>query len=217
MSRRRSYCNSLYAIVAMVISKMTENLEIEYKNLLSEAEYEIIQAAFVFQTPFVQTNLYYDTVGRQFKAAKLGLRIRTFADHAEQTLKIPNGPDHRLMEITDPLTLAQAKALTAEASILVPSQVADALTQRHYEPNALLIIGQAQTTRALCQLPVGLLTLDQTVYQDQTRDYELELEVQNAAQPENSPAFWQRLLTQHHIETRPVTNKIQRAVKHFKG
>lgn len=70
---------------------MSQELEIEYKNLLTKTEYDRIMTEFQLnhENPFTQTNYYFDTTDFQLKAHHSALRIRTRPDqsYAEMTLK----------------------------------------------------------------------------------------------------------------------------------
>lgn len=195
---------------------MTNNTEIEYKNLLTVTEFQNILKQFPFDMPFEQTNTYFDTPSQQLEKAGMGLRIRQFETYGEQTLKIPSQTKaHQLTEITDRLTLQQAKALSQAKVVLAPSSVTTKLQTLHISHRALRIIGVATTKRYLCQLPEGLLTLDQTTYYDHVQDFELELEIQSAETPEKSALFFQNLCLQNNIPQRPSTHKVARTVAHF--
>lgn len=68
-----------------------------------------------------------------------GLRIRQFADHAEQTLKVPNESTQRdLEEITDPLSLVEAQKLIEQGE-LKSGQVTQALAARGLIRQRLLL------------------------------------------------------------------------------
>lgn len=204
-----------YDIVNSVII-MTNNLEVEYKNLLTITEFQSILKQFPFQAYFQQKNSYYDTPKQALKLAGVGLRIRIFQTYGEQTLKVPiEATDHHLIEITDRLTLQQAQGFSQAQTILVPSSVADKLATLNIDLADLEIIGQATTTRHICHIPAGILTLDQTNYPDKKIDYELELELESKNSGLQSAAYFTSLLRKNKITKRPVTNKVARAVAHF--
>ncbi|WP_262315550.1 CYTH domain-containing protein [Lacticaseibacillus parakribbianus] len=179
--------------------------EQELKALLTPDQAAAIQAAFAFEAPFTQTNLYFDTPDATLAARHLGLRVRRFADRAEQTLKVPAGPDRRLTEITDPLP--QASGLTAGGAVEA------ALAAQGIAWATLVEVATATTTRRLSRQAAGLLTLDQTCYPNQTQDFELELEVQNFAVGKN---FFMMLRQRFGLSDRGLTNKITRALQNNK-
>lgn len=190
---------------------MSISREQEFKTCLSKNAFLALLNHFDFEPAFSQMNTYYDTADGAVKAARLGLRIRQFADHAEQTLKVPNESTQRdLEEITDPLSLVEAQKLIEQGE-LKSGQVTQALAARGIDPATVAPQTQAKTTRRLAHLPAGLLTLDQTFYIDQTSDFELEMEYQNLAVAQK---FYDDLLRHFHIKKQPVNNKVQRAYMH---
>ncbi|WP_309297197.1 CYTH domain-containing protein [Lapidilactobacillus luobeiensis] len=188
-------------------------LEIEFKNLVTAAEYQRLVAAYPFAPAFSQKNYYFDTADQQLRQQHCGLRIRIFARSAEQTLKVPatikTAAGHELVEITDPLPLAMAESLVHQQKIKVASQVSAALSQRQIDPAQLHCFAQGTTQRRIATLAAGLLTLDQTDYPNGQTDYELELETKHVAQ---ATTFYQDLLTRFQIPQRPVVNKVMRAI-----
>ncbi|WP_225048179.1 CYTH domain-containing protein [Lacticaseibacillus kribbianus] len=176
--------------------------EQELKAPLTAAQAQAIEAAFAFDAPFSQTNSYYDTQTGALAAAGLGLRVRRFADSAEQTLKVPTGPNRLLTEITDPLP--------AGAGLTPGGSVAAALAARGIAWSALGVIATATTTRRLSRQAAGLLTLDRTCYPNQTQDFELELEVQDFAA---GMKFFMELRRRFGLSDGPVTNKVTRAIR----
>ena len=181
-------------------TKLSKQVEQEFKTLLPAAKAEQILTQIQFQPPFTQTNRYFDTADHQLKAHHFGLRTRQFVDHAEQTLKVPVGPDRKLMEYTDAI-----KGIDLVAGGAVEAQ----LNANNIDFADLQLIGQATTTRYLAPHPAGLLTLDHTTYVNGHDDWELEMEYTDihAAQ-----AFWQQLATDFAITLLPPENKIQRAI-----
>ncbi|MCH4171300.1 MAG: CYTH domain-containing protein [Lactobacillus sp.] len=195
---------------------MSKELEVEYKNLLTRSEFTAILKAYDFQAPFTQENHYFDTPSASLKHLGIGLRIRQFQTRAEQTMKVPTAnDDHHLIEVTDPLALVQSQQLVAHQQIWPDGSVGQRLIDLKIPIDALTIIGLAKTKRYLWPSKYGLLTLDQTSYQDQTEDFECELELTPAAVAENSETFFMDLLDKYAIPTRPVINKVVRAISHF--
>lgn len=197
---------------------VTQAIEIEFKNLLTEKEFQEILKQYSFTAPFVQTNYYFDTSAKLLQQKSIGLRIRLFQTTAEQTLKLSTTKaEHQLTEITDPLTLTQAQALVQQNQIYLHGATANQLTRLKVKISDLQIIGLAKTERYLATLPAGLLTLDRTTYADHAQDYECELEIQNVAKAYQNKHFFLNLLAQNDIPNRAVTNKVVRAVQHFKS
>ena len=71
------------------VYSMKNHLEIEYKTLLTKSEYLRLLPDFADVQPVMQTNHYIDTPDLDMKSNRFSLRIRTFEDMAELTLKIP--------------------------------------------------------------------------------------------------------------------------------
>ena len=88
---------------------MSQQIEIEFKNLLTKTQYEQLLRAFSIRDEQIhkQINHYFDTPEQHLKNLASGLRIRIF-DHAiECTLK-EKSAEHQHLETTDLLTTAQA-------------------------------------------------------------------------------------------------------------
>lgn len=175
--------------------------EQEFKTILTAPQSVAIQNAYPFAAPFTQTNRYFDTPTGQLAKAGIGLRTRAFSDHAEQTLKVPTGPHRQLTEITDAI---QPDAVTT----IQPAGDVCAWLHDFGLDAPLQLFAQATTTRRLCQLPAGLLTLDETHYVNGRSDHELELEYTDYA---TAKAFYSDILTRFALVTQPPTNKVIRA------
>ena len=94
---------------------MQTNLEIEYKTLLSLSEFDQLGKRFSHVAPVRQTNHYFDTPDLKLRANKLSLRIRTFDDAAEMTLKIPQKVGN--LEHNIALTSEEANAILATKAL----------------------------------------------------------------------------------------------------
>lgn len=190
-----------------------QSKETEFKNILNAEQFHAIAKQYQFQPPFKQTNVYFDTNDEALHQHHMGMRIRLFADYAEQTVKTPSPQhiDHQLIETTDKLTVQQANDLIKANKIYTGGAVAKVLQQHHINITDLKIIARATTTRQLALLPAGLLTLDQTDYPNGKSDYELEMEFN----PDNytlSSHFFYNLLNDFHISESKMPNKIARAI-----
>ncbi len=185
-------------------TKLSKQIEQEFKTLISSAIAEKLLTQIKFQPPFTQTNRYFDTADAQLKALHFGLRTRQFADHAEQTLKVPAGPQRKLIEYTDAITGGDLVAGGTVEAQLHPYAIAF---------SDLVLIGEATTTRYLASQPAGLLTLDHTTYANGQADWELEMEYTEVAAAQ---AYWHALATQFAITLLPPSNKIQRAIENVK-
>lgn len=184
---------------------MSENLEIEYKTMLSKETFFRITDYFQLREEdfFVQVNTYFDTSDLQLKQMNAGLRIRSFADGAEITLKLPDKVG--LLEITDNISLQQADEIIQSEIFPEHSEVFQKLAQLNIV-TPLHKIGQLKTKRAQKKLPQGLLALDESWYNND-HDFELELEVTDAV---SGRIAFEGLLNTLNIKETNAPNKIQR-------
>lgn len=179
------------------------HLEIEFKSLLTKEEFESLLPLFSQISPVSQTNHYCDTADWQLQDRRSSLRIRTFADAAELTLKISQKVGN--MEYNQTLTLEEADKMLAGGP-LVPGQILDILTQEGIAVQDLQVLGSLTTIRREMQQDIGLLALDESHYFNIT-DYELEVEVEDAESGEQ--AFFQ-FLDHHGIDYKFAKSKIAR-------
>ncbi|MER0122664.1 CYTH domain-containing protein [Streptococcus sp. ZJ93] len=180
------------------------HLEIEYKTLLTAAEFQRLQAEFTDVTPVLQTNYYIDTPDFSLRQHRYSLRIRTLADRAELTLKIPQ--DIGNQEYNQALSLEQAYQLIQKVQ-LPEGDILDRITQTGIALEELIVWGNLTTKRYEKETPIGLMALDENSYADQT-DYELEVEVQDAEQGKRA---FEDYLNQHQIDFKYAKSKVARA------
>ncbi|MBA1394033.1 CYTH domain-containing protein, partial [Lactobacillus sp. XV13L] len=165
---------------------MSENTEIEAKVVLPQDIYRKVLAGFASKSSFDQVNYYFDTDSGLLKEANVSCRIRLFADHGEQTLKVPNTSPvqanyHEAIEINDALTLAAARHLVDQAQTHPDFNfhgTVGSYLNAHFGPAiSLRLQTYSKTHRSLLRGPHGCeLTLDDTVYPDGYEDFELEIE-----------------------------------------
>ncbi|MDH6363810.1 uncharacterized protein YjbK [Enterococcus sp. PF1-24] len=186
---------------------MSENIEIEFKTLLTETEYQRVCQHFQVKEAdfFQQTNVYYDTSDNALQKLGAGLRIRLYPTKAEATLKTPLATG--LLETNDELTLTAANELIAQQQFLTTGVVVAKLAQLNVAADQLKILAQLTTKRAEVPLADGLLAIDESWYAE-NHDYELEMEVSDAA---TGKVAFENLLQQLAIQYKPAANKIARA------
>lgn len=189
---------------------MSQELEIEFKTLLSANDYQKIYQHYQLdkQSFIDQTNIYFDTPDQKLRQKRFGLRIRQFEKDGELTLKCPTD-GLGLLEITDYLSAEQLDTLIETKSILKNGAVAAALESHDISTETLQPVARLRTKRYEIQLPIGLLALDESWY-GQAHDYELELEVTNEAQGKHD---FEEFLARFNITQIPSENKIIRAIK----
>lgn len=187
---------------------MSEELEIEFKNKLSEKEYFRLLDYYEADKNdfFVQENHYFDSNQWELKEKQAGLRIRILEKKAELTLKTPF--DNHLLETTDSLSLSDSKRLLLENKIDSTGQVAKKLKDLGVEPSDVHLIGSLITKRFERKTPKGLIVLDQSFYGEQM-DFELEFEV---TEGQSGKIDFDALLKQHHLKRIPSQNKIARMI-----
>ena len=165
---------------------MSKHREIEAKTLLSKEVYQKITNSFQVKNNFIQENYYFDTPKDFLKKHNISLRIRIYADHAEQTMKVPDPNPvqknfHEVIEINDNLTREKAKELIEQKHVIFQGNIGEYITN-HFtsEQNKLSIFTWSKTRRILMNGPENCeLTLDATSYPDSYKDYELEIENTN--------------------------------------
>ncbi|MGT2926259.1 CYTH domain-containing protein [Streptococcus cuniculipharyngis] len=179
------------------------HLEIEYKTLLTKDEYKRLDLLFSHVPAKSQTNYYFDTDNFLLKQHRLSLRIRTLADRAELTLKIPQTTGN--LEYNHPLDLTQAKQMIHSGAIPLNSTT-QLIVDAGIPLTDLGLLGHLTTVRRETQLPIGLLALDRNYY-GQVKDYELELEVLDAKTGQKD---FLDFLAQYHIDYKFAKSKVAR-------
>lgn len=148
--------------------------EIEFKNLLTESEYDKIRNDhFSGEQPLHLTNYYIDNNELQLINNLLMLRIRVEDGTQLMTVKIPD-ERHVVYEysgITD-IELTEGAAID-ESSI--PENIKEQLEKRNIKMESLAVQGSLITERFEKPLNLGLLVLDKSTYLG-TTDFELEFE-----------------------------------------
>src|SRR5699024_6630361 len=88
---------------------MSQQIEIEFKTLLSKEDYKRICDYYQLQQSdfFSQTNYYFDTNDQTLAKNNCGLRIRALNGAGELTLKTPTNEGR--LETTDRLTALQVE------------------------------------------------------------------------------------------------------------
>lgn len=162
---------------------MSKNLEIEAKTLLHQNIYQKIIKGFPIKSDFVQENYYFDTPNDLLKNHRISLRIRIYADQAEQTMKVPDPNPiqnnfHEVIEINDNLTHSDAEKLVAQKKFTFQGNIGQYLSNHFASEQAnLALFTWSKTRRILLNGPQNCeLTLDATEYPDGFKDYELEIE-----------------------------------------
>ncbi|MGW7861674.1 CYTH domain-containing protein [Staphylococcus xylosus] len=183
---------------------MATNNEIEFKQLLTEKQYNVIHKTYFNEIePFKQTNFYIDTPDFDLKEHKSALRIRVKDEYLEMTLKIPaevglteyNFETHVVPELNKPIP---------EQSL--PSEIADQLTKMEIDLTKLIILGSLKTERLEKEINGNLLVLDKSTYLD-FEDFELEYEVEDY---DEGLIQFKSILEKFDMKHEIPANKVQR-------
>ncbi|CAN7461436.1 CYTH domain-containing protein [Rossellomorea sp. LjRoot5] len=184
---------------------MAQEIEIEFKNLLTEDEFtRLISHFHINEENFIsQDNHYFDTPDYELKEKQSALRIREKNGTHTLTLKTPLKED--LLETNQLLSKNQSDSLLKKG-IFPEGEVRDVLNSLSISYESLQHFGTLSTSRAEIPYRDGLLVFDQSSYL-QKEDYELEYEVKERTSGE---AIFLELLEQHQIPIRQTDNKIKR-------
>ncbi|OLS41824.1 CYTH domain-containing protein [Bacillus sp. MRMR6] len=184
---------------------MSEQIEIEFKNILTKSEYEMFLKEFNISGDqiFTQVNYYFDTPYFDLKNASAALRIRKKAKGYELTLKQPQ--QLGILETTQ--ALKEGEFISAIESNKLPIGIVHSkitklgITYSHIEH-----FGSLTTKRVEIPYRNGLLVFDHSYYLGK-EDYEVEYEVENY---EDGYNYFLELLTRKNIPNRKTDNKIHR-------
>ncbi|MEH7308897.1 CYTH domain-containing protein [Neobacillus drentensis] len=184
---------------------MTQNIEIEFKNMLTKKEYERLIESFKVDTNqiFSQENHYFDTPNFSLKKDKSALRIRQKGLTYEMTLKQPAAVG--LLETNQPISKEEAK-MAIHYGTLPKGIIQRLIEECEISFSDIEYFGALQTERAEFKYENGLLVLDHSIYL-KTEDYELEYEVENY---QDGKKIFYELLERFKIPARKTENKIHR-------
>ncbi|SET15747.1 adenylate cyclase [Oceanobacillus limi] len=181
-----------------------QEIEIEFKNILTRAEYHKLLNHFPFPNKGkIQTNFYFETKDFALRKQKSALRIRKKDGAYRLTLKEPH--PQGLLETHDILTNEEAKAWIS-GNCIPKKYTAKQLNNLNIEPSKLIYYGQLTTERYEYKKDDLLYVLDYCTYNNH-EDYELELEAKDET---NGSTAFQSLLREFKIPKRETPNKIQR-------
>ncbi|WP_181249442.1 CYTH domain-containing protein [Listeria seeligeri] len=188
---------------------MVKELEIEFRNLLTQEEYARLIDTFRIKEEdyFEQTNYYFDTADFSLKERQSALRIRQLEEQYQLTLKTPEA--RGLMETTQILAQDQATAILDGANIPV-GPVRDTLKEIGINHEDLQLFGSLKTIRAEKNYKKGLLVFDKNFY-GTTSDFDLEYEV---ADYDKGKEIFAKLLKDYQITNQPAENKVARFYNH---
>jgi len=190
----------------MKVKILSQEIEIEYKNLMTKDQYEtLIDHYFSLRGPiYKQVNHYFDTETFSLKAKKSALRVRFKQNKYVLTLKQPHSTG--LLETHQNLTEEEFTVLKKSGTIRsgdVSKQISHLLGEKIPK---LSYLGQLTTERTDIPLKEGLLVLDKSYYFDRV-DYEMEFECKEAAR---GRIDFQKLVDSLGLSWIEPSNKIER-------
>ena len=120
-------------------------IEIEFKNLLTEEEYKKLYAAFNLanKEQIINKNFYYDDTNESFKKANSALRIRYTNNKTEITLKIKGATQN--IEINIPLDDRFPKEPTVLPTL--PNEIMSELERLDLKIKTPMLIQKIETQR----------------------------------------------------------------------
>ena len=183
---------------------MAQEIEIEYKTLLTKQEYTSFLHALPFpKDAIIQTNYYFETKNFALKDHRSALRIRKHADNFTLTLKEPH--HEGILETHDQLTQSEFEQWITNHP--VPKEnVLTQLTALDISITELIYCGSLQTERREFIKGGVTYVLDKSIYNHVT-DYELEIEAPSKKQGQ---VALQNLLEQFPVKKQQSITKIER-------
>ncbi|MEI4831429.1 CYTH domain-containing protein [Bacillus sp. FJAT-53711] len=182
---------------------MQQEIEIEFKNMVTKEEFHSLCHAFSITTFAKQVNHYFETPTFSLKNAGSALRIRCKNNTYTLTLKQP--AEIGLLETHQTLTEEEANIMM-ETNKLIKGAVSKQLETLQIPVSSLQYMGSLTTKRAETTFEGGILVFDHSFYYEHD-DYELEYEVSDE---QTGQAAFASLLKEHNIPIRHTKNKVQR-------
>lgn len=188
---------------------MKQNLEIEFKTLLSKENYLKLLNHFEFEEYVTQENFYFDTPDFKLKEKNYGLRTRILNNTGEITLKTPKGP-HQLIETNYYLNTKKTKEFLKKQNLIYSPKIATLLKNINVDYNDLQYFAKLKTERFIKKLsPKATIMLDKSLSYGYF-DYELEIEFSSS---ENAEKLFYEFLNTFSLPYIKADNKITRAIK----
>ncbi|WP_436860953.1 CYTH domain-containing protein [Staphylococcus caeli] len=187
---------------------MATNNEIEFKQMLTQSQYQAISNKFFQEMhPFSQKNYYIDTPQFDLKSHHSALRIRVKEHDYEMTLKVP--AEVGLMEYNFQTDVVPEldKNITQD---MLPDVIKTQLTLMDIDFTQLKVLGALTTHRMEKELNGNLLVLDHSHYLD-TEDFELEFEVEDY---DEGLIQFKSILEKFNMTHEIPDNKVQRFFTH---
>jgi len=183
---------------------MSENIEIEYKVLLTKNLFNKLETEMPFpREAIVQVNHYFDTKNFLLKKFRCSLRIREIDEQYTLTLKQPM--DQNILETNDILTKEEFHAWMY-GNPIPKSHTSKKLRRLGVAESDLSYFGALKTERKEFSSEKTAYCLDKSIYNGVT-DYELEIE---APTIEIGKSIFNNLLEKYNIPKKDPITKIER-------
>lgn len=186
---------------------MNKSIEIEFKSMLTEQEYDKLMEKFHGNRTDLQTNHYFDTPRFSLKAASCSLRVRE-RDGLELTIKRKKG--YSILENTIEITEQQFEEFKTTG--IIPSEEVAQEIQHIIGEQKLNNFLSLSTMRMYLPYKTGILFIDKSMYFD-TVDYELEYEAKSYYQGRKE---FVEIINELGIQYKKADKKIRRAYNAFK-
>ncbi len=183
---------------------MKQEIEIEYKVLLSEEKFKDILNSLDFpDKPFTQTNYYFETPDLKLKECNSALRIRKKNSDYIVTLKEPH--PEGILETHDKISKEDFNNAIDTNELSAPNCTKQ-LQNKNISLETIEYIGSLTTERYEFTDNGLIYVLDKSFYNDYI-DYELEIEAPSQAIGLN---IFNELLSRFNIKKVPPITKIER-------
>lgn len=183
---------------------MAQEIEIEYKTLITKQEYNILLQALNFPKEGVQQkNFYFETKNFTLKSYHSALRIREKEGHYTLTLKEPH--EEGILETHDILSKAEFRQWT-NGHPTAKHNVSAQLDHLHVVTEDLYYFGSLTTERREFIDNNIIYVLDKSNYNGIT-DYELEIEA--PSQGKGKKAF-DHIIKHYSVKKQVPITKIER-------
>lgn len=178
-------------------SLMEQKLEIEFKSKIDHGGHLLIRDYFPFQTPVLQSNVYYDTKDREFFKKGIMCRVRKIEDDYLLTLKEPH-PDG-IMEYE----------LSLEGPLKEDVRSQEVLDVFDVKIEDLEEVTFSNTVRYEHEDVYGIWCLDITQFKNH-KDYEIEYELYH--EEKSAQKHYMQTLKSIGIDYEPIDPKFVRAL-----
>ncbi|MCM3386543.1 CYTH domain-containing protein [Ureibacillus chungkukjangi] len=191
---------------------MAQELEIEFKNILTKQQYENLIKKFQVTDEMIirQTNHYFDTMDFHLKKLFSGLRIRETKKRIVCTLKERTAENTHL-ETTDEISKEQADSMLAGKGFFAESVKAKLLLLG-VQVDQLKVFGTLTTDRVELSYKGGTIVFDHSFYLN-CDDYEVEYETDEESLGKE---IFEQFLKDNNIPKQVADKKIARFMNALK-